>query len=189
MLNLLTSECTCAGSLYFSATSVCRKPPTGSIHTQVAHSCPPVPTRPSVPTYFTYLTWPSCPCPPSCPIRPSVRPSVISVSTTPTPTPNPSSVILPCSRHWTTLERVRKLRKGYCIASLGFGRIVILIDVVLVARHEGGQCGSGAKYVSFKEGFEFVIEEATEDLQDEQALVFDLEIPIGTIATRTPLHC
>ena len=40
----------------------------------------------------------------------------------------------------------------------------------------------GAKYVSFKDGFVFVIEEATEDLQDKQTLVSNLEIPAGTIA-------
>ena len=40
----------------------------------------------------------------------------------------------------------------------------------------------GAKYVYFEEEFDFIIEEATEDLQDEHALVSDLEIPAGTIA-------
>ena len=40
----------------------------------------------------------------------------------------------------------------------------------------------GGKCVSFEEGFDFVIEEATEDLQDGHALVSDLEIPAGTIA-------
>ena len=40
----------------------------------------------------------------------------------------------------------------------------------------------GAKYVSFEEGFDFVIEEATEDLQDGHALVSHLEILVGTIA-------
>ena len=34
----------------------------------------------------------------------------------------------------------------------------------------------GGKYVSFEKGFDFIIEEATEDLQDEQGLVSDLEI-------------
>ena len=40
----------------------------------------------------------------------------------------------------------------------------------------------GGKCVSFEEGFDFVIQEATEDLQDGQGLVSDLEIPAGTIA-------
>ena len=39
-----------------------------------------------------------------------------------------------------------------------------------------------AKCVSFEEGFDTVIEEATEDLQDGHALVSDLEISTGTIA-------
>ena len=34
----------------------------------------------------------------------------------------------------------------------------------------------GGKCVSFEEGFDFVIEEATEDLQDGHGLVSDLEI-------------
>ena len=32
-----------------------------------------------------------------------------------------------------------------------------------------------------KKGIDFVIEEATEDLQDGQTLVLDLEIPAGTM--------
>ena len=36
----------------------------------------------------------------------------------------------------------------------------------------------GVKYVSFEEGFDFVIEEATEDLGDKEALVLYLEIPL-----------
>ena len=40
----------------------------------------------------------------------------------------------------------------------------------------------GLKYVSFEEGFDFVIEEAIEDLQNGQSLVSDLEILAGTIA-------
>ena len=39
----------------------------------------------------------------------------------------------------------------------------------------------GVKHVSFEEGFDFVIEDATEDLQDGHALVSDLEIPASTI--------
>ena len=35
----------------------------------------------------------------------------------------------------------------------------------------------GGKCVSFEEGFDFVIEEATEDLQDRHSLVSNLEIP------------
>ena len=46
----------------------------------------------------------------------------------------------------------------------------------------------GAKYVSFEEMFDFVIE-ATEDLQDEHALVSDLEIPAGTIAHKDTNTC
>ena len=61
-----------------------------------------------------------------------------------------SSVILPCSRHWTASERIRKLGKGCCITSLGFGRVVIFIDVVLVARHEGGHCRSGREMCLFR---------------------------------------
>ena len=38
----------------------------------------------------------------------------------------------------------------------------------------------GGKCVSFDEGCDFVIEEATEDLQDGHALVSDLEIPTRT---------
>ena len=36
----------------------------------------------------------------------------------------------------------------------------------------------GVKYVSFEEGFDFVIEEATEDLGDGEAPILDLEIPL-----------
>ena len=39
----------------------------------------------------------------------------------------------------------------------------------------------GGKCVSFEEGFDFVIEEATKDLQDGHALILDLKIPVGTI--------
>ena len=39
-----------------------------------------------------------------------------------------------------------------------------------------------AEYVFFEEGFDFVIEDNTENLQDGHALVSDLEIPAGTIA-------
>ena len=38
----------------------------------------------------------------------------------------------------------------------------------------------GGKCVSFEEGFDFVIEEATEDLQDGHALISDLEITART---------
>ena len=47
----------------------------------------------------------------------------------------------------------------------------------------------GVKYVSFEEGFDFVIEEATEDLGDGEALVSDLEIPAGTIAHKDTNTC
>ena len=47
----------------------------------------------------------------------------------------------------------------------------------------------GAKYVSFEEGFDFVIEEATEDLGDEEALVSDMEITAGTIAHKDTNTC
>ena len=40
----------------------------------------------------------------------------------------------------------------------------------------------GAKYVSFEEGFDFVIEDATEDLEDREVLVSNLEIRAWTIA-------
>ena len=36
----------------------------------------------------------------------------------------------------------------------------------------------GVKYVSFEEGFDFVIEEATEDLGDGKALISYLKIPL-----------
>ena len=39
----------------------------------------------------------------------------------------------------------------------------------------------GAKYVSFEEELDFVIEEATEDLQDGYALVSYMKISTGTI--------
>ena len=45
-----------------------------------------------------------------------------------------------------------------------------------------------AKYVFFEEGFDFVVKDNTENLQDGHTLVSDLEIPTCTIATRTPLH-
>ena len=61
---------------------------------------------------------------------------------------------------------MKKLGKGCCIVSLGFGRVVTFIDVVLVARMDVDIVDLGGKYVSFEEGFDFVIEEATEDLQD-----------------------
>ena len=47
----------------------------------------------------------------------------------------------------------------------------------------------GAKYASFEEGFDFVIEEATEDLGDKEALVSDLEITAGTIAHKDTNTC
>jgi hypothetical protein len=40
----------------------------------------------------------------------------------------------------------------------------------------------GAKYVSFEEGFDFVIEDNTENLQDRHVLDSDLEIPASAIA-------
>jgi hypothetical protein len=39
----------------------------------------------------------------------------------------------------------------------------------------------GAKYVFFEEGFNFVVEDNTEDLHDGHTLVSDLEIHAGTI--------
>ena len=59
-------------------------------------------------------------------------------------------VIIPCSRHWTAPERVSKLGKGCYIASLGFGKAVTLIDVVLVARHGGGYYGSRSGICFFR---------------------------------------
>ena len=47
----------------------------------------------------------------------------------------------------------------------------------------------GGKYVSFEEGFDFVIEEATEDLQDGHTLVSDMEIPACTIAHKDTNTC
>ena len=47
----------------------------------------------------------------------------------------------------------------------------------------------GGKCVSFEEGFDFVIEKATEDLQDGHGLVSDLEILLSFFSTilLTPL--
>ena len=39
-----------------------------------------------------------------------------------------------------------------------------------------------AKYVFFEEGFDFVVQDNTENIQDGHALVLDLEIPACTIA-------
>ena len=39
-----------------------------------------------------------------------------------------------------------------------------------------------AKYVFFKEGFDFVVEDTTEDPQDGHVLISDLEIPASVIA-------
>ena len=47
----------------------------------------------------------------------------------------------------------------------------------------------GGKCVSFEEGFDFVIEEATEDLHDGHGLVSDLEIPAGTIVHKDTNTC
>ena len=47
----------------------------------------------------------------------------------------------------------------------------------------------GSKYVCFEERFDFVIEEAMEDLQDEQPLVLDLEILASTIANKDTNTC
>ena len=47
----------------------------------------------------------------------------------------------------------------------------------------------GAKCVSLEEGFDIVIEEATEDLQNGHALVLDLEISANTIAHKDTNTC
>ena len=47
----------------------------------------------------------------------------------------------------------------------------------------------GGKNVSFEEGFDFVIEDATEDLGDREALVSNLEILSGTIAHKDTNTC
>ena len=75
------------------------------------------------------------------------------------------------------------------MASLGFGRVVTLIDVVLVARHGGGHCGCRNEICIFRRKVDFVIEEAMEDLGDEEALVLDLGIPAGTITHKDTNTC
>jgi hypothetical protein len=47
----------------------------------------------------------------------------------------------------------------------------------------------GEKYVSFEEGFDFVIEDSTENLQDGDAVVSDLEIPASAIAHKDTKTC
>ena len=47
----------------------------------------------------------------------------------------------------------------------------------------------GADYVSFEEGFDFVLEDKTEDLQDGQTLGSDLEIHAGTITHKDTNTC
>ena len=59
-------------------------------------------------------------------------------------------VIIPCSRHRTAPEPVSNMGRGCYIDSLGFGRVVTLIDVVLVARHGGGHCGFGSEICFFR---------------------------------------
>ncbi len=46
-----------------------------------------------------------------------------------------------------------------------------------------------AKYVFFEGGFDFVVEDTTENPQDGQMLVSDLEILAVTIPTGTPPPC
>ena len=46
-----------------------------------------------------------------------------------------------------------------------------------------------ANYVFFEEGFDFVVEDNTENLLDRQMLVSDLGILAISIPTGTPLHC
>ncbi len=79
--------------------------------------------------------------------------------------------------------------RGCCIASLGFGSVATLFEVVIVARNGRGHCGSKSKYVFFEEGFDFVVEDTTETPQDGQMLVSDLEILAVTIPTGTPPPC
>jgi hypothetical protein len=50
------------------------------------------------------------------------------------------------------------------VASLGFGSATTLFNVVIVARNGGGRCNLRAKCVFFGEGFDFVVEDNTEDL-------------------------
>ena len=170
------------GSPYFSATSVCKTPPAGSVHAWAARSCPPSPDPPYMPDLAFLPNLSFLPDPAFCPSIRHIRPQN-------PPTPNPSSVILPCSRHWTTPERVSKLGRGCCIASLGFGRAVTLIDVVLVARHGGGHCGSRSEICLFWRMVWFCNKEVTEDLWDEEALVSNLEIHAGTIAHKDTNTC
>ena len=64
-----------------------------------------------------------------------------------------------------------------------------MIDVILVARHGGGYCGSGSEICLFRRTCDFVIEEATKDQQEGHALVSDLEIPASTIAYKDTNTC
>ena len=47
----------------------------------------------------------------------------------------------------------------------------------------------GAKYVSFKEGIDFVIEDATKDLGDREALISNMEIANSCMYNRPQGHC
>ena len=47
----------------------------------------------------------------------------------------------------------------------------------------------GLKYASFEEGFDFVVEEAMEDLEDGEALLSGLGIPAGAVAHKDTNTC
>ena len=47
----------------------------------------------------------------------------------------------------------------------------------------------GAKYVSFKKGIDFVIEDATKDLGDREALISNMEIANSYMYNRPQGHC
>ena len=75
------------------------------------------------------------------------------------------------------------------LASLGFGSVATLFEVVIVARNGRGHCGSKSKYVFFEEGFDFVVEDTMENLQNGHALVSDMENPAIAIAHKDTARC
>ena len=57
-----------------------------------------------------------------------------------------------------------------------------MFEVVIVVGHDVDIVDLRAKCVFFEEGFDFVLEDTAENLQDGQMLVSDLEIPASAIA-------
>jgi hypothetical protein len=77
---------------------------------------------------------------------------------------------------------VRKLWRGCCIVSLGFGRAATLFDVVIVVCNGRGYCRYESKICFFLRRVDFVVEDSTETLHDRHVLDSDLEIPASAIA-------